>query len=279
MATTTFPNALLDSACIPDLECGRRATPAKHSAADILTRAQAGDPDAFSELYLRHKKRVFSICMRMVHDSSLAEDLTQETFIQLHRKLATFRGDSAFTTWLHRMTVNIALMHLRKPVLPVVSLDHLMTAIPEEHVGRNFGTCDGGKQGLSTALPSIAPLLLWRPVIEMFSSFTMSMVLNIAKLLPCKTAPWAPRNPSCTRRGVRCGTLSLRRQFLGRRIRDKCGRSKEILQDLQMQLTTRPHLRRRSSHDGKNPPLVSRYSADGSPLCSRALNRGCCLFI
>jgi RNA polymerase sigma-70 factor (ECF subfamily) len=163
MATTTFPNALLDSACIQDLECERRATPAKHSAGDILTRAQAGDPDAFSELYLRHKKRVFSICMRMVHDSSLAEDLTQETFIQLHRKLATFRGDSAFTTWLHRMTVNIALMHLRKPVLPVVSLDHLMTAIPEEHVGRNFGTCDRRQTGvvdrvaIDRAVATLAP--------------------------------------------------------------------------------------------------------------------------
>ncbi|HUD56005.1 MAG TPA: RNA polymerase sigma factor [Terracidiphilus sp.] len=163
MATTTFPNALLDSACIQDLECGRRATPAKHSAGDILTRAQGGDPDAFSELYLRHKKRVFSICMRMVHDSSLAEDLTQETFIQLHRKLATFRGDSAFTTWLHRMTVNIALMHLRKPVLPVVSLDHLMTAIPEEHVGRNFGTCDRRQTGvvdrvaIDRAVATLAP--------------------------------------------------------------------------------------------------------------------------
>jgi RNA polymerase sigma-70 factor (ECF subfamily) len=154
---------LLDSACIQDLECGRRATPAKHSAGDILTRAQAGDHDAFSELYLRHKKRVFSICMRMVHDSSLAEDLTQETFIQLHRKLATFRGDSAFTTWLHRMTVNIALMHLRKPVLPVVSLDHLMTAIPEEHVGRNFGTCDRRQTGvvdrvaIDRAVATLAP--------------------------------------------------------------------------------------------------------------------------
>jgi RNA polymerase sigma-70 factor (ECF subfamily) len=163
MATTTFPNALLDSACIQDLECERRATPAKHSAGDILTRAQGGDPDAFSELYLRHKKRVFSICMRMVHDSSLAEDLTQETFIQLHRKLATFRGDSAFTTWLHRMTVNIALMHLRKPVLPVVSLDHLMTAIPEEHVGRNFGTCDRRQTGvvdrvaIDRAVATLAP--------------------------------------------------------------------------------------------------------------------------
>jgi RNA polymerase sigma-70 factor (ECF subfamily) len=163
MATTTHPIALLDSACIQDSECGHRPASARTRIGDILIRAQAGDPDAFSELYLRHKKRVFSICMRMVHDPSLAEDLTQETFIQLHRKLATFRGDSAFTTWLHRMTVNITLMHLRKPVLPVVSLDDLMTVIPEEHVGRNFGTFDRRQTGvvdrvaIDRAVATLAP--------------------------------------------------------------------------------------------------------------------------
>jgi RNA polymerase sigma-70 factor (ECF subfamily) len=130
---------------------------------DVLIRAQAGDPDAFSKLYLRHKKRVFSICMRMVHSFPLAEDLTQETFIQLHRKLALFRGDSAFTTWLHRMTVNVALMHLRKRVLPVVSLDQMMTDIPEEHVGRSFGACDRRQTGvvdriaIERAVATLAP--------------------------------------------------------------------------------------------------------------------------
>jgi RNA polymerase sigma-70 factor (ECF subfamily) len=67
----------------------------------------AGDPDAFPKLYLLHRKRVFSICLGMVHDFSLAEDLMQETFVRLHRKIASFRGDSLFTTWLHRMTVNL----------------------------------------------------------------------------------------------------------------------------------------------------------------------------
>jgi RNA polymerase sigma-70 factor (ECF subfamily) len=130
---------------------------------EVLVLAQAGDPDAFSKLYLRHKKRVFSICMRMVHDFPLAEDLAQETFIQLHRKLASFRGDSAFTTWLHRMTVNVVLMHLRKRVLPVVSLDQIMTDIPEEHVGRSFGTCDRRQTGvvdriaIERAVATLAP--------------------------------------------------------------------------------------------------------------------------
>jgi RNA polymerase sigma-70 factor, ECF subfamily len=86
--------------------------------------------------------------MRMVHDSPLAEDLMQETFVQLHRKLATFRGESAFTTWLHRMTFNIVLMHLRKHALTVVSLDNLMTDRSDEHFRRGFGTSDSRLVGV-----------------------------------------------------------------------------------------------------------------------------------
>jgi RNA polymerase sigma-70 factor (ECF subfamily) len=129
MATSTLPVLLPD-------------------AARTLAQAQAGDDDAFAKLYLQHKKHVFSVCWRMVHDYSQAEDLTQETFLQLHRKLATFRGDSAFTTWLHRITVNTVLMHLRKRALPVVSLDYLMTAIPEERVGCEVGARDISQIGV-----------------------------------------------------------------------------------------------------------------------------------
>jgi len=119
-----------------------------NGARTTVAQAQAGDDEAFARLYLQHKKRVFSICWRMVHDFSQAEDLTQETFLQLHRKLATFRGDAAFTTWLHRITVNTVLMHLRKHALPVVSLDYLMTTIPEEHVGSGIGIRDMSQVGV-----------------------------------------------------------------------------------------------------------------------------------
>jgi len=148
MVTSTLPVSLLDSTSIPALRYKRPVATDKSRANDILSRAQTGDPDAFSELYSQHKSRVFSICIRMVRNVALAEDLTQETFLQLHRKLATFRGESAFTTWLHRMTVNIVLMRLRKRVLPVVSLDQLMTDISEEHFGRSFGTCDRRQTGV-----------------------------------------------------------------------------------------------------------------------------------
>ena len=86
------------------------------SAKDFeLTQAAAnGNMVAFEEIYNRHHRRVYSICLRMLQNATEAEDLTQDVFIQLHRKIGSFRGDSAFTTWLHRMTVNQVLMHFRK---------------------------------------------------------------------------------------------------------------------------------------------------------------------
>jgi RNA polymerase sigma-70 factor (ECF subfamily) len=80
-----------------------------------LTKAAAnGDAIAFEELYRRHHRRVFSLCLRMLQNTSEAEDLCQDVFIQLYRKCGSFRGDSAFATWIHRMTVNQVLMHFRK---------------------------------------------------------------------------------------------------------------------------------------------------------------------
>ena len=76
--------------------------------------AAGGDMQAFEELYRRHNRRVYAICLRMTQNQSEAEDLTQEVFINLFRKVGSFRGESAFTTWLHRLTVNQVLMHFRK---------------------------------------------------------------------------------------------------------------------------------------------------------------------
>ncbi|HWP42609.1 MAG TPA: RNA polymerase sigma factor [Blastocatellia bacterium] len=86
------------------------------AASDLeLARAAAsGDSEAFERLYEQHHRRVFSLCLRMLGNATQAEDLTQEVFLQVFRKLKSFRGDSAFTTWLHRLTVNQVLMHYRK---------------------------------------------------------------------------------------------------------------------------------------------------------------------
>jgi RNA polymerase sigma-70 factor (ECF subfamily) len=81
---------------------------------ELAQRSAAGDMEAFEELYRRHFRRVYAICLRMTNNPEEAEDLTQEIFIQLHGKIGSFRGESAFTTWLHRMTVNQVLMHFRR---------------------------------------------------------------------------------------------------------------------------------------------------------------------
>ncbi len=81
---------------------------------ELTQSAAKGDMAAFEEIYQRHHRRVYSICLRMLQNAYEAEDLTQDVFIQLYRKVGSFRGDSAFTTWLHRMTVNQVLMHFRK---------------------------------------------------------------------------------------------------------------------------------------------------------------------
>jgi len=81
---------------------------------ELAQKAADGDMAAFEELYQRHNRRVYSLCLRMTGNVSEAEDLAQEVFIQLFRKIGSFRGESAFTTWLHRLTVNQCLMHFRK---------------------------------------------------------------------------------------------------------------------------------------------------------------------
>jgi len=95
----------------------------KLSEAEAIERAKQGDAEAFEALYNLHKRRVYSLCLRMTANTAAAEDLTQEAFLQLFRKIGTFRGESAFSTWLHRMAVNVVLMQLRKKGLPVVPLE------------------------------------------------------------------------------------------------------------------------------------------------------------
>jgi RNA polymerase sigma-70 factor (ECF subfamily) len=91
--------------------------------AEAIERAKQGDAEAFETLYHLHKRRVYSLCLRMTSNTAAAEDLTQEAFLQLFRKIGTFRGESAFSTWLHRMSVNVVLMQLRKKGLAVVPLE------------------------------------------------------------------------------------------------------------------------------------------------------------
>ena len=113
----------------------------KLSEAEAIERAKQGDAAAFEVLYNLHKRRVYSLCLRMTTNTAEAEDLTQEAFLQLFRKIGTFRGESAFSTWLHRMAVNVVLMQLRKKGLQVVPLDDENEG-EEESPKKDYGAQD-----------------------------------------------------------------------------------------------------------------------------------------
>jgi len=107
----------------------------------LVQRAQRGDEQAFAALYQLHSKRIFAVCLRMTKDVTDAEDLTQEAFLQVFRTISSFRGDSAFSTWLYRVAVNTVLMKLRRrKTPPLVSLDEPVSnesSSPKRDVGRD----------------------------------------------------------------------------------------------------------------------------------------------
>lgn len=84
------------------------------SEGEALAGARRGNPESFEILYKRHKGHVYSLCLRMLKNAATAEELTQEAFLQVYRKIRHFRGESAFSTWLYRVTFNTVLIHLRK---------------------------------------------------------------------------------------------------------------------------------------------------------------------
>jgi RNA polymerase sigma-70 factor (ECF subfamily) len=153
----------------------------------LIQRAREGDEAAFAELFNAHKAKIYSLCLRMTSNTAEAEDLTQDAFLQVFRKLDTFRGDSALSTWLYRVAVNTVLMHFRKKGLRQVSLDepanHETGAPKREH-----GKIDGR---LSTSVDRIA---LTRAMKELPVGYRTIFLLHevkgyehheIARLLHC----------------------------------------------------------------------------------------------
>jgi RNA polymerase sigma-70 factor (ECF subfamily) len=109
---------------------------------NLVQRVQQGDEEAFATLFQTHKKRVYSVCLLMTKDVAEAEDLTQEAFLQVFRSVGSFRGESAFSTWLYRIAVNTVLMKLRRrKAAATVSLDEPVSA-ESPSLRRDIGSAD-----------------------------------------------------------------------------------------------------------------------------------------
>ncbi|MBI4458903.1 MAG: RNA polymerase sigma factor [Acidobacteria bacterium] len=108
----------------------------------LIEEAKQGNDGAFEALYHAHKRRIYSLCLRMTGNTAEAEDLTQEAFLQMFRKISSFRGDAAFSTWLHRLAVNLVLMRFRKKGLLTTSLDDTGGGEDDNSHSREIGTQD-----------------------------------------------------------------------------------------------------------------------------------------
>jgi len=143
------------------------------SEAALVQRVREGDPTVFEYLYRTHSQRVYAVCLRIVGDPTEAEDLTQEVFLLLFRKIHTFRGDSALSTWLHRLTVNLVLMHLRKKSPPIVSIE----TTPDADDGTASHSIDIGSPDLSLE-GSIDRINLARCIAQLPAGYRTMFVLH-----------------------------------------------------------------------------------------------------
>jgi RNA polymerase sigma-70 factor (ECF subfamily) len=158
--------------------------------AEAIGQAKEGVAAAFEYLYQAHCRRVYNLCLRMIKNPTEAEDLTQQVFLQLFRKISTFRGESGFSTWLHRVTVNIVLMYLRRRKPAEI--------LAEDLEGRTSNGEDSGEQGSSdTSMHgAIERLNLMRAIRKLPCGYKQIFLLHdvigyehseIAGLLGCST--------------------------------------------------------------------------------------------
>jgi RNA polymerase sigma-70 factor (ECF subfamily) len=121
----------------------RQTRPAVSRDAEVIARAQRGEAEAFESLFHTYKQQVFRLCLRMIRNVPDAEELTQEAFLTLFRKIHTFRGESAFSTWLLRISMNVVFMRMRrkKPV-EILPLEGSFENEGQEPVWKELGSSD-----------------------------------------------------------------------------------------------------------------------------------------
>jgi RNA polymerase sigma-70 factor, ECF subfamily len=187
-----------------------KQTASELTEAEAIKQAQAGDAAAFEFLYKAHCRRVYGVCLRMVKNQAEAEDLTQQAFLQLFRKIGTFRGESGFSTWLHRVTVNIVLMHLRRNKPAEIPVENL-----ERHSSNGEGAFEDSSSDTSM-LGAIDRLNLMRAIRKLPAGYKKLFLMHdvigyqhseIAGLVGCSTG--------CSKSQVHKARKRLRRLLLG----------------------------------------------------------------
>lgn len=186
--------------------------------AEAIRQAKDGDAAAFEYLYRANFRRVYSVCLRIIKNPAEAEDLTQQAFLQLFRKIATFRGKSAFSTWLHRVTVNVVLMHLRRKKPTEILAEDL-----EHHSSNGEGSDEHGFSDTSM-LGAIERLNLMRAIRKLPSGYQRQFLLydvfgyehsEIARLLGCSTG--------CSKSQLHKARKRLRQLLQGEQGREETG--------------------------------------------------------
>ncbi len=182
----------------------------ERSEGEAIARARHGDAGAFEYLYKAHCRHVYSVCLRMIRNPAEAEDLTQQTFLQVFRKIGTFRGESGFSTWLHRVTVNIVLMHLRRKKPTELLAEDLERTSPNGEGPREHGSSD------TSMLGAIDRLSLMRAIRKLPAGYKKLFLMHdvigyehseIAGLVGCSTG--------CSKSQVHKARKRLRRLLLG----------------------------------------------------------------
>jgi RNA polymerase sigma-70 factor (ECF subfamily) len=167
-----------------------RPTKSNLTEAEAIRQAKDGDAAAFEYLYQAHCKRVYGLCLHMIKNRAEAEDLTQQAFLQVYRKIGTFRGESGFSTWLYRVTANIVLMHLRRRKPTEILSEDL-----ERHSSDDKGPGEHGTSDTSM-LGAIERLHLKRAIRKLPAGYKKLFLLHdvfgyqhneIAGLLGCST--------------------------------------------------------------------------------------------
>jgi RNA polymerase sigma-70 factor (ECF subfamily) len=186
--------------------------------AEAISQAKDGDAAAFEDLYQAHCRRVYNLCLRMIKNPAEAEDLTPQALLQAFRKMGTFRGDSGFSTWLHRVTVNIVLMHLRRRRPTEIVGEDLERRSSNDHGSRRHGSTD------TSMLGAIERLNLMRAIRKLLRGYKLLFLLHdiigyehqeLAGLWGCSTG--------CSKSQLHKARKRLRGLLAGDRLRAQAG--------------------------------------------------------